>query len=69
MIFSEALGRIEGLARSTAALLPGLMIALVLFGVGLLIARGVRAAVRRAGLSRWASIGGLAVQNGAAAPR
>ena len=48
MIFSEALGRLEGLGRSAAALVPGLVIALVLFGIGLLVARGVRATVRRA---------------------
>jgi hypothetical protein len=48
MIFSEALGRLEQLGRATVTLLPGLAIALVLFGLGLLVARGVRAAVRRA---------------------
>lgn len=61
MIFAEAFGRIEGLARSAAALLPGLMIALVLFGLGLLIARAVRAAVRRAAALRQASPGSSAV--------
>lgn len=61
MIFSEALGRLEGLGRSAAALLPGLAIALVLFGVGLLLARGVRAAVRRAVELREASPGSASV--------
>ncbi|GJD46991.1 hypothetical protein AFCDBAGC_4876 [Methylobacterium cerastii] len=61
MIFSEALGRLEGLGRSTAALVPGLVIALVLFGIGLLVARGVRAAVRRAAEMREASPGSAAV--------
>ncbi|QEE41792.1 MULTISPECIES: mechanosensitive ion channel family protein [unclassified Methylobacterium] len=61
MIFSEALGRLEGLGRSAAALVPGLVIALVLFGVGLLIARGVRAAVRRAAELRQASPGSASV--------
>ena len=61
MIFSEALGRLEGLGRSAAALVPGLVIALVLFGVGLLVARGVRAAVRRAAEMREASPGSAAV--------
>ena len=61
MIFSEALGRLEGLGRSAAALVPGLVIALVLFGVGLLVARGVRAAVRRAAELREASPGSAAV--------
>ncbi|TXN09154.1 mechanosensitive ion channel family protein [Methylobacterium sp. WL103] len=61
MIFSEALGRLEGLGRSAAALVPGLVIALVLFGIGLLVARGVRAAVRRAAEMREASPGSAAV--------
>lgn len=61
MIFSQALGRLEGLGRSAAALLPGLAIALVLFGIGLLVARGVRAAVRRAAELRDASPGSAAV--------
>ncbi|TXN73987.1 mechanosensitive ion channel family protein [Methylobacterium sp. WL18] len=61
MIFSEALGRLEGLGRSAAALVPGLVIALVLFGLGLLVARGVRAAVRRAAELRQASPGSAAV--------
>ena len=61
MIFSEALGRLEGLGRSAAALLPGLAVALLLFGLGLLIARGVRAAVRRAAELRQASPGSAAV--------
>lgn len=61
MIFSEAIGRLEGLGRSAAALVPGLVIALVLFGLGLLVARGVRAAVRRAAELRQASPGSAAV--------
>jgi small conductance mechanosensitive channel len=61
MIFSESLGRLEGLGRSAAALLPGLAIALVLFGIGLLVARGVRAAVRRAAELRDASPGSASV--------
>jgi len=61
MIFAEALGRLEGLGRSAATLLPGLAVALALFGLGLLIARGVRAAVRRAAAMRDASPGSAAV--------
>jgi small conductance mechanosensitive channel len=61
MIFSEALGRLEELGRSAVALLPGLAIALVLFGIGLLIAKGVRAAVRRAAELRDASPGSASV--------
>lgn len=61
MIFAEALARLEGLARSAATLLPGLAVALVVFGVGLLVARGVRAAVRRAAALRDASPGSAAV--------
>ncbi len=61
MIFSEALGRLEELGRSAVVLLPGLAVALVLFGVGLLVAKGVRAAVRRAAELRDASPGSAAV--------
>lgn len=61
MIFSEALGRLEELGRSAVALLPGLAVALVLFGLGLLAARLVRAAVRRAAAMRDASPGSAAV--------
>ncbi|KOX41491.1 mechanosensitive ion channel protein MscS [Streptomyces purpurogeneiscleroticus] len=61
MIFSEALGRLEELGRSAVALLPGLAIALVLFGIGLLVAKGVRAAVRRAAELRDASPGSASV--------
>ncbi|MBE7201595.1 MAG: mechanosensitive ion channel family protein [Parafilimonas terrae] len=61
MIFSEALGRLEELGRSAVALLPGLAIALVLFGIGLLVARGVRAAVRRAAELRDAAPGSASV--------
>lgn len=61
MIFSEALGRLDTMARSAAALLPGLLVALLVFGLGLLIARGVRAAVRRAAGMRQAPPGSAAV--------
>ena len=61
MIFSEALGRLEEHGRSAVALLPGLAIAVVLFGVGLLVAKGVRAAVRRAAELREASPGSASV--------
>ncbi|WP_407529613.1 mechanosensitive ion channel family protein [Methylobacterium oryzisoli] len=61
MIFSEALERLEQLGRASVALLPGLAVALVLFGLGLLVARGVRAAVRRAAALRDASPGSAAV--------
>ncbi|UHC14325.1 mechanosensitive ion channel family protein [Methylobacterium currus] len=61
MIFSEALERLEQLGRASVALLPGLAVALVLFGLGLLVARGVRAGVRRATALRDASPGSAAV--------
>ncbi|MEH3148660.1 MAG: mechanosensitive ion channel family protein [Methylobacterium frigidaeris] len=61
MIFSEALDRLEQLGRASAALLPGLAIALVLFGLGLLVARLVRSGVRRAAAMRSASSGSAAV--------
>ncbi|BAQ49998.1 MULTISPECIES: mechanosensitive ion channel family protein [Methylobacterium] len=61
MIFSEALARLEQLGRASVALLPGLAVVLVLFGLGLLVARGVRAGVRRAAALRDASPGSAAV--------
>jgi small conductance mechanosensitive channel len=61
MIFSEAIGRMDAMARSAAALVPGLLVALVIFGIGLLVARGVRAGVRRATELRHASPGSAAV--------
>lgn len=61
MIFSEALGRLDSMTRATAALLPGLLVALLVFGIGVLIARGVRAAVRRGAAIRQASPGSAAV--------
>jgi small conductance mechanosensitive channel len=61
MIFSEAPERLEQLGRASIALLPGLAVALVLFGLGLLVARGVRAGVRRAAALREASPGSAAV--------
>ncbi|GAB6842974.1 small-conductance mechanosensitive channel [Methylorubrum rhodinum] len=61
MIFTEALGRLEDLGRSAVALLPGLAIALALFVIGLLVAKGVRAAVRRAAELRDASLGSASV--------
>ena len=61
MIFTEALGRLEDLGRSAVALLPGLAIALALFVIGLLVAKGVRAAVRRAAELRDASPGSASV--------
>jgi small-conductance mechanosensitive channel len=61
MIFSKAIGRLDTMARSTAAILPGLFVALLVFGLGLLVARGVRAAVRRAAGMRQAPPGSAAV--------
>ncbi|MCW8088472.1 mechanosensitive ion channel family protein [Sabulicella glaciei] len=40
--------RVRGLAEATLALLPGLMLGLLVFGLFLLIARVVRSAIRRA---------------------
>ena len=48
MTFDAALGRIHDLAASALALLPGLAFGLLAFGVFVLIARGVRAALQRA---------------------
>ncbi len=48
MTFDIALGRIRDLAASALALLPSLAFGVLVFGVFLLIARGVRAALQRA---------------------
>lgn len=48
MAFDIALSRIRDLAASTLALLPGLALGLLVFGLFLLAARGVRAALQRA---------------------
>ena len=37
-MFDEALTRLYALGNSTAAILPGLLVGLVIFGVGLLVA-------------------------------
>ena len=54
-MFAEAIKRLHTIAQSAAALLPGFLVALVVFAVGLLVARCVRAAVRRAAQIRQAS--------------
>ena len=48
MELESALARLRGLADATIALLPSLLIGLAIFGLFLLAARGVRAAVGRA---------------------
>ncbi len=48
MELDSALARLRGLADATIALLPSLLIGLIIFGLFLLAARGVRAAVGRA---------------------
>ncbi|GGC69948.1 hypothetical protein GCM10011504_54730 [Siccirubricoccus deserti] len=60
-MFDEALGRLEALGHSAAVILPGLLLSLVVFGLGLLLVRGVRAAVTRAASLREASAGSAAV--------
>ena len=60
-MFDAALDRLEALGASVAALLPGLAVGLLVFGLGLLAARAVRAGVRRAAALREASAGSAAV--------
>jgi small-conductance mechanosensitive channel len=60
-MFDEALGRLEALGNSGATILPGLLLGFVVFGLGLVIVRGVRAAVTRAASLREASAGSAAV--------
>ena len=47
-MFDEALGRLHALGESMLALLPGLLLGLVVFSFGLVVVRGVRAAVTHA---------------------
>jgi small conductance mechanosensitive channel len=61
MMFDAALNRLEALGASTAALLPGLVVGLLVFGLGLVAARAVRAGVSRAASLREASAGSAAV--------
>jgi len=60
-MFDEALGRLDALGKSAATLMPGLLVGLVVFALGLLVVRGVRAAVTRAASLRQASAGSAAV--------
>ena len=60
-MFDEALGRLQALGNSTAAILPGLLLGFLVFGLGLVLVRGVRAAVTRAASLREASAGSAAV--------
>lgn len=60
-MFNEALGRLEALGHSAAVILPGLLIGLLVFGLGLLLVRGVRAGVTRAASLRQASADSAAV--------
>jgi len=61
MMFDEALSRLHALSSSTAVILPGLVLGLVIFGLGLIVVRGVRAAVTRAASLREASTSSAAV--------
>ncbi len=56
-MFDEALGRLQALGDSAAAILPGLLLGMLVFGLGLVLVRGVRAAVTRAASLREASTG------------
>ena len=54
-MFAEATGRLSELGGATLAVVPRFLIAVLVFGAGLLVARGVRAGVRRALALREAS--------------
>jgi Mechanosensitive ion channel len=54
-MFDEALTPLHDLGGSAAAILPSLLVGLVIFGLGLLVARAVRAAARTAAALREAS--------------
>ena len=60
-MLDEAVGRIEELINSGIFFVPGLLVGLVVFSIGLLIARGVRAAVTRTAMLRDASAASAAV--------
>jgi small conductance mechanosensitive channel len=60
-MLDEAVGRIEDLINSGIAFVPGLLVGLAVFSIGLLIARGVRAAVTRAAMLRDTSAASAAV--------
>ena len=60
-MLDEAVGQIEDLINSGIAFVPGLLVGLAVFSIGLLIARGVRAAVTRAAMLRDTSAASAAV--------
>ena len=60
-MFNEALGRLQTLGNSAAAILPSLLLGVAVFALGLLLVRGVRAGVTRAAVLREASAGSAAV--------
>jgi small conductance mechanosensitive channel len=60
-IFDQAIDRLDAMGTTAARMLPGLIIAVVVFLIGLLVARLVRAAVRRAAHLRQASADSSAV--------
>jgi small-conductance mechanosensitive channel len=60
-MFNEALDRLQTLGSSAAAIFPGLLLGIVVFAIGLLLVRGVRAGVTRAAALREASASSAAV--------
>ncbi len=60
-MFNEAIGRVQALGGAALAVLPNLLIGLVIFGLGLLIARGIKTGVARTAALREASAGSAAV--------
>lgn len=60
-MFSDALDRLHALGSSAATILPGLLLGIVVFILGQLLVRGVRAGVTRAAALREASAGSAAV--------
>jgi small-conductance mechanosensitive channel len=60
-MFDAALARLQAMATSVAAILPGLLLGAVVFALGLLLVRLVRAGVTRAASLRAASAGSAAV--------
>lgn len=60
-MFDAALNRLHSLGMSALTVLPGVLVALVVFGLGMLAVRLVRAGVTRAAALRDASAGSAAV--------
>ena len=60
-MFDQAMARLQELGNSALTILPGLVLGIVVFALGLILVRGIRAGVTRAAALREASSGSAAV--------